>query len=240
MRPPTPTRIPHRLSPESRIPVPWARAASLTALCAVLLLVAVSVGWAPLLSVDRSIATALHGSARADPGFTQVNRVLSDWVWDPWTMRALVVSAVVVLLRRGESLAALWVAAASLLGSAVQQALKALVGRPRPVWADPVDSAHYAAFPSGHAMTAAVTCGLLLWLLARAGTGTGPRRTAALLAVVSVLGVGFTRLYLGLHWFSDVLAGWLLGACLVAVAAGSYERLAAHRGPWHPEGNVRP
>ncbi|AWI27588.1 MULTISPECIES: phosphatase PAP2 family protein [Streptomyces] len=233
MRPPTPTPtpVPHHPAPEPQLPVPWARTASLTAVVAVLLLVTVSVGWAPLMSVDRSIATGLHESALADPGFTRANRVLSDWVWDPWTMRALVLCAVLVLLRRGESLLALWVAAASLLGSAVQQALKVLVGRQRPVWADPVDSAHYAAFPSGHAMTATVTCGLLLWLLTRTGAGPGLRRTAALLAVVSVLGVGFTRLYLGLHWFTDVLAGWLLGVCLVAAAAGSYERLALNRGP---------
>ncbi|GFH34709.1 phosphatase PAP2 family protein [Streptomyces pacificus] len=235
MPPPTPTRIPHRLSPEPGVPFPWARAASLAAVSSLLLLVTVSVGWAPLMSADRSVAVELHEWALADPGLTRVNRILSDWVWDPWTMRALVLSAVLVLLRRGEGLLALWVAAASLLGSAVQQALKALVGRQRPVWADPVDSAQYAAFPSGHAMTAAVTCGLLLWLLARTGAGVRLRRAAALLAVVSVLGVGFTRLYLGLHWFTDVLAGWLLGACLVAVAAGSYERLAAHRGPWHPK-----
>ncbi|MEV4918868.1 phosphatase PAP2 family protein [Streptomyces tirandamycinicus] len=233
MRPPTPTPtpVPHHPPPEPQLPVPWARTASLTAVVAMLLLLAVSVGWAPLMSVDRSIATGLHASALADPGFTRANRVLSDWVWDPWTMRALVLCAVLVLLRRGESLPALWVAAASLLGSAVQQALKVLVGRQRPVWADPVDSAHYAAFPSGHAMTATVTCGLLLWLLTRTGAGPGLRRTAALLAVVSVLGVGFTRLYLGLHWFTDVLAGWLLGVCLVAAAAGSYERLALNRGP---------
>ncbi|TFE43430.1 phosphatase PAP2 family protein [Streptomyces sp. ICN441] len=233
MRPPTPTPtpVPHHPAPEPQLPVPWARTASLTAVVAVLLLVTVSVGWAPLMSVDRSIATGLHESALADPGFTRANRVLSDWVWDPWTMRALVLCAVLVLLRRGESLLALWVAAASLLGSAVQQALKVLVGRQRPVWADPVDSAHYAAFPSGHAMTATVTCGLLLWLLTRTGAGPGLRRTAALLAVVSVLGVGFTRLYLGLHWFTDVLAGWLLGVWLVAAAAGSYERLALNRGP---------
>jgi undecaprenyl-diphosphatase len=198
---------------------------------AVLLLVTVAVGWSPLISVDRTVAVALHESALAEPGFTRANRILSDWVWDPWTMRALLTAVVLALWWRGERLPALWIAAASLVGAAVQQILKALVGRQRPVWSEPVDSADYAAFPSGHAMTAAVTCGLLLWLLARSGAGPGLRRTAALLAVVSVLGVGFTRLYLGVHWLTDVLAGWLLGVCLVAVAAGSYERLALNRGP---------
>lgn len=233
MRPPTPTStpVPRSPAPEPPPPVPGARTASLTAVVAVLLLVTVAVGWSPLVSLDRTVAVELHESALAEPGFTRANRILSDWVWDPWTMRALVTAVVLALLWRGERLLALWIAAASLVGAAVQQMLKALVGRQRPVWAEPVDTAHYAAFPSGHAMTAAVTCGLLLWLLARSGAGPGLRRTAALLAVVSVLGVGFTRLYLGVHWLTDVLAGWLLGICLVAVTAGSYERLALNRGP---------
>ncbi|MFJ6949065.1 phosphatase PAP2 family protein [Streptomyces wuyuanensis] len=233
MRPPTPTStpVPRSPAPESRAPSPGAHTASLTAVVAVLLLVTVAVGWSPLVSVDRTVAIALHESALAEPGFTRANLILSDWVWDPWTMRALTAAVVLALLWRGERLPALWIAAASLVGAAVQQILKALVGRQRPVWADPVDSADYAAFPSGHAMTATVTCGMLLWLLARSGAGPGLRRTAALLAAVSVLGVGFTRLYLGVHWLTDVLAGWLLGVCLVAVAAGSYEKLALNRGP---------
>ncbi|MFG3310117.1 phosphatase PAP2 family protein [Streptomyces wuyuanensis] len=233
MRPPTPTStpVPRSPAPESRAPSPGAHTASLTAVVAVLLLVTVAVGWSPLVSVDRTVAVALHESALAEPGFTRANLILSDWVWDPWTMRALTAAVVLALLWRGERLPALWIAAASLVGAAVQQILKALVGRQRPVWADPVDSADYAAFPSGHAMTATVTCGMLLWLLARSGAGPGLRRTAALLAAVSVLGVGFTRLYLGVHWLTDVLAGWLLGVCLVAVAAGSYEKLALNRGP---------
>lgn len=223
---PCPTRRPAR----PRIPVPApSRAAALTGALSLLVLLAVAVSWAPVISLDRAVARGLHASARAEPGFTQVNRVLTDWVWDPWTMRALLAAAVVALLWRGRWLLALWVTAASALGTALQQGLKALVGRARPQWPDPVDSAHYAAFPSGHAMTAVVTCGLLLWLLGR--TGPGPRTwwAAVLLAAVSVLGVGFTRIYLGVHWLTDVLAGWLLGGCVVALAVVSYERVALHR-----------
>lgn len=221
--------------PRTSLPLPGARTASLTAVLVVLLLVTVAVGWAPLLSFDHTVAVELHRSARAEPGFTQVNRVFSDWVWDPWTMRILVAVAVAVLLWHGRRLLALWVAAASVLGSGLQQALKSMVDRARPVWAEPVDTAQYAAFPSGHAMTATVTCGLLLWLLSRTGAGPGLTRAAALVAAVSVLGVGFTRLYLGVHWFTDVVAGWLLGICLVALTAWTYDRLAVNREPLNRE-----
>src|SRR2546430_2671644 len=81
-----------------------------------------------------------------------------------------------------------------------------------------VDWASYAAFPSGHAMTATVVCGLLLWLLHRYGPGRAVWRTALAMGVVSVLGVGLTRVWLGVHWPSDVVGGWLLGAMLVALA----------------------
>ncbi|WP_137990893.1 phosphatase PAP2 family protein [Streptomyces vilmorinianum] len=192
---------------------------------AVLLLVLVAVGWPPLLSLDRSVADALHRSAVAEPGFTQLNRILSDWVWDPWTMRALIAVAVVTLWWRRERRLAVWVVVASLVAAGVQQGMKAAVGRGRPGWPDPVDSARYAAFPSGHALTAALSCGLLLWVLALHWPDV--RRGWSLIAVtavVSVLGVGWTRVYLGVHWLSDVVAGWLLGWCLAAVSIITYRR----------------
>ncbi|WSK25686.1 phosphatase PAP2 family protein [Streptomyces sp. NBC_01298] len=179
------------------------------------------------MSFDGRIARGLHSYAVSHPGVTRPVRVLSDWVWDPWTMRALAGAACLWLWWRGEVRCAVRIALATLAASAVSQGLKFLVGRERPVWPDPVVSADYAAYPSGHALTATVVCGLLVWLAARGPARpsshplTRPRRGPALLgalASVSVLGVGFTRIYLGVHWFSDVLAGWLLGAVLVALA----------------------
>ncbi len=130
-----------------------------------------------------------------------MNRVLSDWVWDPLTMRALAAGTAVLLWWRRERRLALWVVGTSVLAVLLQQGLKALVGRERPQWPDPVDWARYAAFPSGHAMTATVTCGLLLWVLAlhwrNEWRGWGALAGAA---AVSVLGVGWTRAYLGVHW----------------------------------------
>jgi undecaprenyl-diphosphatase len=194
------------------------------------LVVLVAVDWSPLISFDRAVAGDLHASAVAEPGFTRVNRVLTDWVWDPWTMRALAALAAGWLWLLRERLLAMWVVATSVLGTAVQQGMKAAVGRERPSWPDPVDSAQYAAYPSGHAMTAAVTCGLLLWLLRRHGVSGQVWGWCVAVAAVSVAGVGFTRVYLGVHWPTDVLAGWLLGVCLVAAAVASYARVALSRG----------
>ncbi|MFF5703203.1 phosphatase PAP2 family protein [Streptomyces sp. NPDC012794] len=188
------------------------------ALLAAALTLLVVAGWPPLISYDDRVARGLHPYAVAHDGVTGVMRVLSDWVWDPWTMRALAALACLWLWRRGDRSRAVRVGGAALVASGVQQGLKALLGRARPVWPDPVDSAYYAAYPSGHAMTATVVCGLLLWLL----PARTPRAVVAgawAVAAVSVLGVGFTRLYLGVHWFTDVLAGWLLGVAVVSLAA---------------------
>ncbi|MZD08728.1 phosphatase PAP2 family protein, partial [Streptomyces sp. SID5785] len=152
----------------------------------------------------------------------------TDWVWDPWTMRVLCAAVVLWLLVRRRAVGlACWVAVTCAVGTLVQQGLKAAVDRPRPVWPDPVDSARYAAYPSGHAMTATVVLGLLLWLLRRYGAAPATYRAALAAGVVSVLGVGVTRLWLGVHWPTDVLGGWLLGALTVGLAVTAYERRAA-------------
>jgi membrane-associated phospholipid phosphatase len=208
-----------------------ARAAALTAVAlavpSVLLLALVAVSWHPLMALDGGIARTTHHWAVGHRGITHAARILTDWVWDPLTMRLLGAAAVVWLLWRRRALwLALWVAAACAVEALAQNFLKAAVGRPRPVWPDPVDSVHNAAFPSGHAMTATVVCGLLLWLLHRYGAGRLLWRTALASAVVSVVGVGVTRVWLGVHWPSDVVGGWLLGAMVVVLTVASYER-------WH-------
>ncbi|MFI5483953.1 phosphatase PAP2 family protein [Streptomyces rubiginosohelvolus] len=208
-------------------PALWAGA--VTGAAALLLLVLVAARWSPLMSLDRSVADALHRHAVGDPGLVHVNRVLTDWVWDPWTMRALIAVAVIALWWRGARRLALWTAATSLLATLLQQGLKAAVGRERPQWTDPVDSANFAAFPSGHAMTAVVTCGLLLWLLRLYGAGPGLWGTALAVAVVSAIGVAATRVYLGVHWLTDVVGGALLGVAVVALSAAGYARYTAPR-----------
>lgn len=201
------------------------RVAAAVALPSVLLLVLVAMSWDPLVALDGDIARTTHRWAVDDPDTTQTFRILTDWVWDPWTMRALCAVAVLwLVLHHSAWWLALWLTATCVLGTLLQQGLKAAVDRERPVWPDPVDSAHFAAYPSGHAMTATVVCGLMLWLLRLYGAGRVLWRIALALSVVSVLGVGLTRIWLGVHWSTDVLGGWLLGVLTVALAVASYTR----------------
>jgi undecaprenyl-diphosphatase len=113
------------------------------------------------------------------------------------------------LQRRWGQLWLLAIAAAG--GGAVSTVLKALVGRPRPPLASLVAVTGSSSFPSGHAMLAAavyLTLGVLLAGIAR------PRRVKVyVLAVASLLVVlvGLSRIYLGVHYPTDVLAGWVGG-----------------------------
>ncbi|CAM5259659.1 phosphatase PAP2 family protein [Streptomyces aurantiogriseus] len=201
------------------------RTALTLGLCSVLLLLLVAAEWRPLMSVDGGVSRTTHRWAVADPDVTQVCRVLTDWVWDPLTMRLLCAAVAIWLVwRRSAWWTAVWLVTTSAVGTLLQQGLKAALGRERPVWPDPVDSAHYAAYPSGHALTATVVCGLLLWLLYRHGAAPAVWRTAVTLAVVSVVGVGLTRIWLGVHWPTDVLGGWLMGTMLVALAIAAHLR----------------
>ncbi|MEV8293062.1 phosphatase PAP2 family protein [Streptomyces rochei] len=212
--PPRPPR------PRTALRVAWA-----LAVCSALLLTLVALEWRPLIDLDDDIAGTTHRWAVEEPGITHAMRILTDWVWDTWTMRLLCAAVVLWLwFRRGDRWTAVWLGAACLLGSLLQQLLKAAVDRARPVWPDPVDSAHFAAFPSGHAMTATFVCGLLVWLVHHYGAADGVRRAALAAAVVSVAGVGVTRVWLGVHWATDVLGGWLLGALVVALAALVHRR----------------
>lgn len=126
-----------------------------------------------------------------------------------------------IVARRG---AALYVIGSVAGGSAISATLKQFFERPRPDLVEQLDVIHTASFPSGHAMVGAVTYLTLGALLIR--YAKTPAETVYVTFVAGFIAalVGFTRVYLGVHWPSDVLAGWALGLswaafvwCVVAV-----------------------
>lgn len=90
---------------------------------------------------------------------------------------------------------------------------KRLVGRHRPTLPDAVIAEHGFSFPSGHA-TGAAAIGLLgAWMLCHWVVRPWGARVAVWAATIAMVGlIGFSRCYLGVHFVTDVLAGWLLGA----------------------------
>lgn len=106
------------------------------------------------------------------------------------------------------------------------QGLKVLVDRGRPsVEAALIAQPWSASFPSGHAFGSALLVGLALWVANRMDVGTAvTRRLLAAAGVVMVVLVGVSRVYLGVHWASDVLAGWALAAVWLGATVVSTRR----------------
>ena len=105
----------------------------------------------------------------------------------------------------------------ALSGVTASQGLKALFGRERPDMAYRAVEAVNASFPSGHAMLSAVVFLTLGVLTARFSDRRRVKVLAISSAVLLSLLVGASRVYLGVHWASDVLAGWCVGAAWAMV-----------------------
>lgn len=133
------------------------------------------------------------------------------------------VTCFLVLARRRAEAGILVVATLGALG--LQLLLKAWFDRPRP---DLVPHASYvfnASFPSGHATMSAVVFLTIGALLASSQPEPRIRIYIASLAVLLTLLVGVSRVYLGVHWPTDVLAGWALGAAWAAICWAAAIRL---------------
>ena len=170
-----------------------------------------------------------EGIARFDPGvhtFAVAHRagwataILRNvtWLGSGWVLVPVLAAATLVLLRRRDRQAVGWVWAGYLGAVALYALAKPLVHRPRPPAADLIGAAGGLSYPSGHATQAIATWGMLA-LVASAGRSSRVRAVVVVAGVVVGL-VGVSRIYLGAHWLTDVLAGYALGGTwLVLLAA---------------------
>ena len=150
--------------------------------------------------------------AQRTPGWTAFFRPATH-LGEPGVMFALGVVLAVVAAFRSRTVA-LAVALVTLARPLASTVVKSAVDRPRPQLSQ-LTTATGGSFPSGHTLGAAVLWGsvpavLMAWSASRALI-----RTAVVAAVVLTLVVACSRVYLGVHWFTDVVGGALLGALLL-------------------------
>lgn len=107
--------------------------------------------------------------------------------------------------------AALFVALAVSVGGALASQLKTVFLRPRPDIVPHLVEVSYTSFPSGHAMNSAIVFLTLATLVARTQPARAVRIYVQAAAILLTLLVGVSRVYLGVHWPSDVVAGWCVG-----------------------------
>ncbi|MPQ97545.1 phosphatase PAP2 family protein [Modestobacter sp. I12A-02628] len=187
-----------------------------------LLTLAVATGWAPLARLDRSLSLAAY----AGDDRSHLHSVVLEVLTAPGltAIRALVLLPVVVwLLLRAARVAALWVAVAGTLVGPLTAVGKEAVGRVRPDFLRGGDRYDSFSFPSGHSSGIA-TLVVVVLVLAWPRLSPAARRPALAAGVALAVLVAATRMWLGVHYLSDVVAGLALGtawALLTAAVAGT-------------------
>jgi len=153
-------------------------------------------------------------------GLTAFLRALTH-LGDVYFLVGLVLAVGIWVWRRSRTWVPLATMLATLGGAVVlYTVVRPLVGRPRPEFGPSVMEISGFAFPSGHATQAVAVYGVLAFLISKQLRSWSRAVTVWTAATLVALLVGFSRLYLGVNWISDVLAGFALGALwLVAVLA---------------------
>ena len=136
---------------------------------------------------------------------------------DPWVFRAAVVAVAIWLWRRGATRLAIWAALTMVIGGVLGVVLKLIVARARPALPNPVAHASGYSFPSGHALNSFLCVGILILVFLPVLRPAG-KAVAYAVGAALVLLTGYDRVALGVHYVSDVLAGW---GCALAVIAGT-------------------
>ena len=203
----------------------------LIAISVIFLMVASEVMEGETLAFDRWILLALRSPI--DPAIPIGPVWLRSAITDVTAMGGYTtifiinMAAIGYLLVVRKAALALYIASAVLSGLAVSTLLKLDYLRPRPELVAHLVEVHSASFPSGHAMNSAITYLTLGSLLAGTESNRPVRLYVMSVAIFLTVAIGISRVYLGVHWPSDVLVGWSLGgvwAFLCSFAFGELQR----------------
>jgi membrane-associated phospholipid phosphatase len=186
--------------------VAWASAA--------LVLLLVEARWSVLRSVDLSTSAGMNRFTRSHSAFRYCMKAISDLGSTPaWIV--ILGTIVALLLRRGQRALAGFVVLTAVSSTLLNWLLKSMISRARPSYPDPILIAFSTSFPSGHSQAAAVGYGLLL-IVCIPLVSPVLRPWLCFGAALMVGLIAFSRVALAVHYFSDVLAGVLVGVGVLA------------------------
>ena len=187
---------------------------------------------ATLVQFDLAIANWIH--ATTTPGGARVFVAITD-IGSPPVMSAIALLGVVIaFVRRHRLLAYAW-AAAAVGGAALDYLLKTTVHRSRPEYAAAFLHGTSYSFPSGHAMGSVIGYGFLAYAVTLTVRWAGRHRGAVFAAAaLMALLVGISRVYLDVHYPSDVVGGWAAGLAWLAVCVTGYEFVTGRSALRHP------
>ncbi len=188
-------------------------------LAATVLTVLVEARWGPLRDIDNDVARAAYDGMVGRDLVLRLLRVVAA-AGSSLVLHLVLLLVAIYAVLRGRSRVGAWIGLATAVTAVASPVLKEVFDRPRPVWAEPLALENSFAYPSGHATAAgfAVACAVLLTRMAV--QRRGPRRLLDAGWLGLGLLVGLDRILLGVHYVSDVLAGWALGGGLTLLLAG--------------------
>lgn len=181
----------------------------------------------PLTVTDKHVAEWFH--QRTTPGLTAAMQVITDFASTLWVTCVAVITGLVLWWKR------CWYRLLALVlvipgGMALLPLLKMAFHRQRPSFEDVFLISQGYSFPSGHTMAATLLYGLLAVFAVLAFDAWRARAWAVLGAFVMVLLVGFSRVYLGAHYLSDVLGAVAAGLAWLALSLTAVATLRRSRG----------
>lgn len=165
--------------------------------------------------MDQTVELAVH--SLDTPVLDVVMRAFT-FLGSPVAVIPIALGVIAWAVKRKETRAAVALVVVLVMTEVLNVMLKRTFERPRPTLFQEIEALHSYSFPSGHAMAAAAIYGMMGVVASRLTT----RRERALLVVglpVLIAMIGISRVYLGVHWPSDVLAGFAAGAFVVLAGA---------------------
>ncbi|MGH3378533.1 MAG: phosphatase PAP2 family protein [Actinoallomurus sp.] len=177
--------------------------------------------WGPLRRLDehatlRANAWVLHHHGLVDP------LRATSYLFHAWVFRVIVVALAGWLFYQGARRLAAWALTTLVAAGVLDVLLKVLIDRPRPSLPSAIAHAPGGSFPSGHALTAVVGTSTIVLILLPVLHGAWRVVAWAAATLISALS-GACRVLLGVHYVSDVIAGWILGAAIVLGTVAAFE-----------------
>ncbi len=187
----------------------------------------------PLVGLDQRIANRQNLADLRDGDRVTVARIITQLGSTQFLIGVVVLTCVYLASFHRRRRQALYLAPTAVLGVTTNNIIKVVVARSRPHFDHAVAHAFGNSFPSGHAMNSTVVYGAIL-LIAWGPLRTPSRRAvAAVLAASLVIAIATSRVVLGVHYASDVVAGIVLGSALVLASAAAFTA-------WQHEGGHLP
>ncbi len=190
----------------------------------------------PLVQVDLTISQYLH--AHTEPPFTVAMILVSLAGSELVFIASLALSAYYAWHRRWRECSLFVIAVGG--GELLNLALKAFFARQRPLFTDPLFILTSYSFPSGHAMASMIFYGLVVYLIVKRPIAWRWRALATITGAVLILLIGFSRMYLGLHYLSDVLGGYAAGLVWLAFTITGVETFHRQRTQTPPVSGTKP